>query len=254
MEAMALFVRGHVAVPLLTLLLACAQGNDAGTGGAALGGEGPGGGGSTPQAVGCSANDPCPPGRTCHNGACAKGCNGDADCEEDVEYCALALGQICQPREAPACPAVACADTQSCVNGLCGTQTGTPCGPNPFSDADGCPADEICLDQVSVDGFLVSAKQCYTFPACSPDYTCPVGVGGAICSFGVFPDKQAFCLPGMCLGDENCPAAFHCVRKGAGEAAGHCTDGAQGSLCLNTSDCAGSPCVIATPGQLGTCQ
>lgn len=233
-----------------TLSFACAEGvplepsGDGGSGGEAATG---------PTVEACSPSDPCKPGHACHNGACAKGCNTDGDCE-DGEYCAMEAGQVCQPLEIPSCPEVACTDTQACVNGMCGTQTGTPCGASPFSEADGCPDDQLCLGQVFVNGTMVEQNQCYTFPSCGPDLTCPVGSRGALCTLGVFPDKDAFCVPGMCLGVEHCPESFACVRPNTMTLTGACSDGAIGSLCATTADCNASSCVIEVPGLLGTCR
>jgi hypothetical protein len=241
-------MRPYVWLAWLVLAAACATGEESGT--VADHDDGL----ADPPPVGCSATMPCEAGEACHNGACADGCNDDADCAAD-EYCALELGQLCQPREAATCPASACATTQSCVNGMCGTQTGTPCGPSPFDPtADGCPSDAMCLEQIHVDGVLVDARQCYTLPACRPDLTCPVGVAGAVCSAGVMPDKDPFCIPGLCLGPEHCPEAFHCVRRATNDPLGRCGDGSTGSLCATPADCVGGSCVILTPGLLGTCQ
>jgi hypothetical protein len=82
---------------------------------------------------------------------------------------------------------------------------------------------------------------------------CAVGSSGALCTAGIFSDKDAFCVPGMCLGVEHCPAGFACVYASQSET-GACSDGAPGSLCATTADCAGSACVIETPGLLGVCQ
>ena len=215
--------------------------------------EGAAGAGGVPTAAPCSSTMPCAPGSICHNGACATGCNADADCGAD-EFCALGGGQICQPRELPACPSeVSCADTQVCVDGLCGVQTGMGCGPNPFGEGDGCPEEQICLAQARVDGTVIDTRQCYALPACSPELTCPIGSSGAVCSAGIMADKDALCLPGLCLGPEHCPEGFGCVRASDAETFGRCTDGSGGSLCKTTSDCKAGTCITETPGLLGRC-
>lgn len=230
----------------------CAEGAapPGGDGGADAGGAGAGG----DEMLGCSASQPCPPGTTCHNGACAEGCNSDADCDES-EYCALESAQVCQPRELPTCPEVACAPTQACVQGLCATQTGTPCGPSPFNPgADGCPDDELCLGQIEVNGVWVETNQCYTLPGCGADYSCPVGADGAICSFGLLGEKDNFCIPNTCVGPENCPSSMTCVRLSTSDLYGRCSDGEAGSLCASGGDCGSHSCVITVANQLGNCQ
>jgi hypothetical protein len=231
---------------------ACAEGTDVeSTGADEAGTQGVGG---APGAAACSGSMPCPPGSICHNGACAAGCNVDADCAAD-QVCALEAGQICQPRELPSCPAeAACTDTQVCVDGLCGVQTGAACGPNPFGTGDGCPDDQICLTQAGVDGTIIDTRQCYALPGCSPQHTCPIGPSGAVCSAGIMADKLALCLPGLCLGPEHCPDGFvGCVRASATDTFGHCTDGAAGSLCKTTADCGTGTCTTDMPGLLGRC-
>lgn len=240
-------------VVLLSALLAaagCAQGTE-------IGGDGEGGTGgeavepATPP--GCSVNAPCAPGKICHNGACAKGCNGDVDCDAG-EFCSFSAGQICQPVEAPTCPETACTDTQVCLEGLCGTQTGQPCAINPFTLNDGCPPDQLCLDQIRVDGTYVEAKQCYTVPPCGPDNTCAVGSQGATCSFGLVEEKHPLCIPGGCLSSLDCPADFACLRRSTTDAYGHCSDGSAGSVCMTTADCQAGTCLIEQAGFFGTCQ
>jgi hypothetical protein len=146
-----------------------------------------------------------------------------------------------------------CADTQVCVDGLCGVQTGTPCGPSPFGNGDGCPEDQMCLTQALVDGTLIDDRQCYALPACSPELSCAVGSRGALCSAGIMADKAAICMPGICLGSEHCPTGFGCARASDGDIVGRCTDGATGSLCKTTADCDDASCTTPTPGLLGHC-
>lgn len=236
---------------VFVFLVSCAEGASGTPGETGGGGAGSGGGVATPE--GCSDTRPCAPGKGCHNGACAAGCNTDEDCGSG-EYCALEAGQFCQPVSPPSCPDTPCSDAQVCIEGLCGTQTGMACGANPFSPADGCPADHACLSQVHVDGFLVEEAQCYGLPSCAPGATCPVGSMGARCSEGVIDGKDPMCLPSSCLSSSDCPGSFSCVRRAMTDAFGRCSDGAVGSLCATTADCVGSSCVTVTAGLLGVCQ
>lgn len=236
-------------IPALAMaFIGCAQ--------AAIDG-GMGGAGGTnaigPQAEGCTETIACKPGTTCHNGACAKGCNRDEDCEAN-DYCAIESGQVCQPKAPSSCPDASCANTQACLDGLCGTQLNQPCGPSPFTMADGCPPNAVCLSQVGVDGTIVDISQCYTFPSCGADGACPVGEHGALCTAGLIGDKDPVCLPGACLGKENCPNDAQCVRLASSLVYGRCTSGAANSLCATGADCASSMCVIQTPGLYGTCK
>jgi hypothetical protein len=241
---------------LVPWLLASVAAFGCATGATDLGGDADGTGGADGDAsepVACSVNLPCPPGSICRNGACAQGCNGDGDCASD-EFCAMELGQVCQPKEAPSCPGNPCAETQVCAEGVCAMQTGAACGAGPFNPQDGCPPDQVCMEQMNVDGTLIEAKQCYALPPCGPDLACSVGTRGALCSATIMTDKAALCLPGICLGSEHCPTSSACVRNAPSDLYGRCTDGTDGSLCASTADCTSSTCVIETPGMLGVCQ
>jgi hypothetical protein len=223
-----------------------------GTGGGDTGGAGTGG--VVSPEIPCSPGMPCNPGKTCVNGVCADGCNTDANCGTG-QYCDL-THQVCLDDSLTACPAMPCAATQVCVEGLCGTQPSSQqCGPGLFG-CDGCMNNELCLQNVVVDGKLQSTPACYVLPTCSTSHPCTVGGMGAICSTGLITGKDDFCIPGGCATDANCPASWTCIPPvSTSMGYGQCTDGASGMPCGNQSDCkAGLTCHIPVQDMFGTCE
>jgi hypothetical protein len=194
------------------------------------------------------------------NGACTSGCNTDADCKA-AQYCALSNGQICVDDTLAACPATPCTPTQVCVEGLCGTiPTGNGCGPSLFG-GDGCQKNELCLNNIVVDGTLQTNPTCYVLPPCEMGHPCTGGGMGALCSDGVIPasmNKSPLCIPGGCETNQDCPTGWKCISgppMGLYGPIGQCTNGAKGEPCDATADCkAGLQCFVPVMDQLGTCK
>ena len=105
-----------------------------------------------------------------------------------------------------------------------------------------------------VNDVMVEPSLCYALPACGPDYNCPVGASGSVCSFGLLGDKAPFCIPSGCVGPENCPTGAACVRLGVADLLGACSTGEPGSRCTTGAECATAQCVIEAAGQFGRCQ
>jgi hypothetical protein len=206
----------------------------------------------TPSATPCTPSEPCPSGESCFNGVCASRCGVEGECDAGY-FCDLDDTGLCQPAAVSSCPETACAETQFCASGICGTQSASACLHNPFDPRDGCGEDAVCMGSLFVDGMPIDVEACYTFPPCPPDYACPVGEWGSVCSFGVVEDKLPMCVPGMCIGDENCPSSFRCVKPETGQVHGFCSDGRSGGSCLVGSDCQGGICEAPAPGYLGKC-
>jgi hypothetical protein len=205
-----------------------------------------------PSATPCSPAEPCEGAEACHNGVCAARCTMDGECDEG-SFCDADDTATCQPTVVTSCPETPCAETQFCASGMCATQAAAACQHSPFDPKDGCGDAAVCMATLFVDGMPVDIESCYTFPPCAPDYSCPVGEWGAVCSFGVLHDKQAMCVPGMCLGDENCPDAFRCIKPPGGQVYGFCGDGRSGGTCAAGTDCTAGICDAPAVGYLGRC-
>jgi hypothetical protein len=152
------------------------------------------------------------------------------------------------------CPAVPCASGQVCADGFCvPTPPNMPCGTNPFAMDDMCGMNAVCLPGVTVDGQMVSNRQCYAFPPCPASGMCPVGPFGSVCNDGILTDKARMCLAGLCLTVDNCPANWHCVLRNSAPTYGYCSSGASGSLCKMPSDCQPGLICHMLGTAIGTC-
>lgn len=210
------------------------------------GGSSPTGGADGGEYMPCSAQNPCPDGQFCFNGLCALGCNSDGDCADD-QYCDTEGDRLCHGKVVSTCPEVACASGQECVNGFCSTTVDQQCEQMPNGE-DGCDRDELCVEQPDVP----EAYQCYTFPACAADDTCPVGTTGAVCNAGILPNKDKICLIGGCLEQAHCPADWRCVELD-GAVVGFCSSGGVGFPCGSGADCDSGNCQTPLPGVPGIC-
>jgi hypothetical protein len=193
----------------------------------------------------CTNDNPCPAGQFCFNGLCAPGCNSNGDCAAD-QYCDTEFDKLCHNKEVATCPDVACPTGQECVNGFCSAGAGPACEWMPNGE-DGCDDHSLCYE---AEG---EASQCYAFPACAEDDTCPKGTAGAVCNVGLIPSKAKICLIGYCLDSaEHCPAGDSCVKFG-GEDVGTCSSGGPGELCVSAADCVSGECFGAMSGFPGVC-
>ncbi|RMH00344.1 MAG: hypothetical protein D6705_00575 [Deltaproteobacteria bacterium] len=218
---------------------------DDGTGGETGSATAGGGGSELP----CSDADPCPSGQFCWNGLCALGCTSNDDCAED-QYCDTMYTHLCHNREVPECEIDEdCAAGQVCVSGFCSTPPPeTACDPNGvLVGDDGCSSQALCIEDVDTE-----AAKCYTFPACRPDDTCPVGTQGAVCNVDLVPNKDRICLVGMCTGEAHCPAEWSCAVPEGG-VLGLCTPGTPGSPCTQNDHCGSGVCQLPLPGSVGFC-
>jgi hypothetical protein len=200
----------------------------------------------------CSAHDPCPMGGTCRNGECVSACATDKDCPTG-QICGM-TDYVCHDPTVKGCPDSPCGAKQICVNGLCSTPPpGHPCGLTPFSPADGCDMQSVCITDALADGKRVPDPNCYTFPDCPPDGNCPVSSSGSVCNDGILPNKARICLGGICKVPANCPPKWQCVFP-ADKAYnyGKCTDGSSGAPCTKAADCISSTCKGDT-GEFGAC-
>jgi hypothetical protein len=193
----------------------------------------------------CGAGNECPDGQFCWNGICALGCNSDGDCADD-QYCATDTDRLCHNKEVTTCPDVPCADTQVCVNGFCSTPPPpTECMPALVND--GCESNAVCL-QVSEE-----KAECYTFPYCSQDGTCPTGTEGAVCNNDLLTDKDKICLIGLCTDASHCPAEWNCIKFEPNGVVGACSSGGPFDPCNANEDCASNQCDFPFPGESGWC-
>ncbi len=211
-------------------------GSDTDAGSADAGGSN-GDSGSSPDGFEpCSNANPCPDGQFCFNGLCALGCTTDDNCA-DNQYCDT-TSLLCQNVEVPTCEdADDCFGDQVCVGGLCSTPpVSTEC--MPAGSPDGCGSNAVCFAEDDE-----GAAACYTMPACAEDGSCPVGLSGATCNDGYFPDKDRICLVGACESQANCPSDWSCVQ-GAGLPLGICSSGLIGSVCLEDDHCSTGSCMI----------
>jgi hypothetical protein len=201
----------------------------------------------------CTTHSPCPPGGMCFNGICYTGCAKDTDCRPG-QYCDTTGDFLCHEISVSSCPDTPCATSQVCANGLCSTPPpGMMCGiTSPFQKLDGCGHDAVCLANALVDGMRVPANQCYTFPSCSQDGSCP---RGSVCNNGIFMDKGRMCLGGVCKVNADCLKGWVCVFAGDPSITyGQCTDGSSGSVCSKGGDCVSVVCNAPYPGAFGACK
>lgn len=193
----------------------------------------------------CSANNPCPDGQFCFNGVCAVGCQSDGDCA-DNQYCATDDDRLCHNKEVSTCPDTPCVEGQVCVNGFCSTPPpDTEC--DPTSLPDGCESNALCIEHEE------GQPECYTFPYCSQDDTCPIGTEGAVCNTDLVPDKDKICLIGLCTDASHCPAEWKCVDFEPNGVIGFCSNGAFGNPCNSNDECISGTCSQPFPGVPGTC-
>lgn len=205
-------------------------------------GGGDDGGGFEP----CTSDNPCPAGQFCFNGLCAPGCNSNGDCAAD-QYCDTEFDKLCHNKTVTTCPEVACPTGQECVNGFCSAGAGPACEWMPNGE-DGCDKQSLCIEGEQ-EG---APAECYTFPACAEDDTCPTGTLGAVCNVGLIPSKGHICLIGQCLdAAEHCPSDDKCVTFGS--EVGVCSSGGPGELCNGNADCVSGNCFGAMSGFPGVC-
>jgi len=204
------------------------------------GGEGGEGGGG--EGGGDMCGGLCLDGQYCWNGACLNGCTSDANCADD-QYCVIDDEFFnegrCHDSEVPGCQSDAdCLDTQECLSGACVAQPEEPTACEWKPDmTDGCPADQVCIG----DPEEGETTECYAMPACGADGSCPTDVAGAVCNVKedgskIIPSKTGICLMGLCLGDDDCPAAMDCVSM-AGDI-GACLPEGMNFGCESDDDCA----------------
>ena len=187
----------------------------------------------------CGTDNPCPAGQFCWNGLCALGCMSDQDCA-DNQYCDTRVDlpnnqfgtHMCVNKEVAGCSTDAdCEETQTCMNGTCGVASEDhECTPR-FDGPDGCDEFSICIDH----GDEVEDFRCFSFSPCPQDGNCPVGLYGAVCNDGYFPEKAPICLTTGCITEENCPSSFKCIIPQG--TLGVCSDGSAGALCMAHEDC-----------------
>lgn len=193
----------------------------------------------------CSAASPCPDGQFCFNGVCALGCQSDGDCA-DNQFCGTEDDMLCHNKQVTTCPEVPCVEGQVCVNGFCSTPPpDTQC--DPLNQPDGCESDALCVELEEGD------PECYTFPYCAEDGTCPIGTQGAVCNDDLVPGKDKICLIGLCTAAAHCPADWKCVKFEPGGVIGFCSNGGFGELCHSGDECASGTCTQPVPGVPGTC-
>lgn len=194
----------------------------------------------------CSASKACPDGQFCFNGVCAIGCLSDKDCA-DNQFCATDDDMLCHNKQVPTCPDTPCVEGQVCVNGFCSTPPpDTQCDPTTLPD--GCESNALCIEHEE------GKAECYTFPYCSQDGTCPVGTEGAVCNDGLAQGKDKICLIGLCTADTHCPADWNCVKFEANGVIGYCSNGGFGELCDSNDQCVSGVCMLPPiPGEPGFC-
>lgn len=194
----------------------------------------------------CTKSNPCPDGQFCFNGICAIGCQSNADCADD-QYCDTEFDMLCHNKEVSSCPEVACAEGQECVNGFCSAgPTEESCMQMPNGE-DGCGKTALCIPTSE------ESAQCYEFPACGEDDSCPKGTNGAVCNTGYLPNKGHICLIGACAdAAEDCLPGDKCI-KFTGDPVGSCSSGAFGDFCNGPDDCVSKNCFIAFPDEPGFC-
>ncbi len=184
----------------------------------------------------CNADNPCPSGQFCFNGLCSLGCNSNGDCADD-QYCDTEFKQ-CHNKEVQTCPDTPCPSGQECVQGLCSAgSTNKACEQMP-NGQDGCASNELCFDDEEA-----GKAECYPFPACGEDGSCPTGTEGAVCNNDFIPSKDRICLIGLCETTDNCPAGQNCI-KFQGFPVGECSNGSFGESCTMDSHCLSNNCEV----------
>lgn len=187
----------------------------------------------------CIGGELCPTGSRCANGLCATECRRDPECATD-EYCGL--DGLCHPNMVPGCNSDQdCAATQTCINQLCVGVDEQSCDPLNYVQ-DGCASNSLCIDDYDDDDEGI----CYEMPACAADQSCPIGLEGAVCNTGQYPNKDEICLFGMCVTNMDCPAQWSCVFYG-NSVLGLCSNGVFASPCAQNSDCISMTC-LPLPG------
>ncbi len=205
----------------------------------------------------CSAENPCPDGQWCFNGLCAPGCMSDQDCASN-QYCDTQIDlpnnqygtHMCVNKEVASCSADGdCAQTQTCVQGLCSAASvEQKCTPRPDGQ-DGCNEYSLCLDLGEVDE---ENNSCVTFPPCPQDGQCPLGQVGSVCNEQDIPGKARICLTGLCKSGDNCPTGFKCIIPSG--TLGMCSNGTMGMPCMTGEDCSSDlTCMGAMAGVPGFC-
>lgn len=225
-------------------------GGDATGGGHAAGGgdaAGGGGGGGPTVRPGCTASTPCPDTQTCINGMCAPACTSIADCGAG-EWCERPGDGLCHPDIVQTCGTPGCVASQTCFSGFCSTpppDAGCEAG---RLDGDGCDARSLCLDTWDEE-----EPRCHSMPSCAADGGCPTGLLGAVCNDGLALSKARICMVGLCRTPADCPGDWLCLKVGAADPLGLCSNRATGAPCLSAGDCLSGRCTLAWPGTPGVC-
>ncbi|GBN12717.1 Fibrillin-2 [Araneus ventricosus] len=222
-----------------------------------------------PQIV--CANEPCPPGLTCHNGQCRMPCNSVRDCAANEKCidnrCHVQCirdrdcysGEICEQNFCRVgCRAdTDCAFHEACVNNQCihPCDSPTACGTNANCDVINHSIHCTCPPGLTGDAYTKCDRQ---IQRCDADDRCGLGryCEDTICRVTCSSDNE--CLDNekcverrcsvFCTSDKSCPTGFICEY-------GQCIAGCRRDAeCPLTEACINNQCLdpCASPTACGT--
>lgn len=150
----------------------------------------------------CTVDLQCGSANTCDRGSCRKAdCTTATDCRA-TEYCSSATSGRCLPF-------TPCTTDAQCPTGFgCGTLGGTSCPPGFDCTQRLCVERPTCLADRDCEGLLDAGTgycelgHCQPTPRCSSSADC--SATGHVCI-------AARCVPSVCRGFEDCPAAQRCL-------------------------------------------